>query len=437
MPLLQFCLLITQQAGPTIAAPYSIDKCEIDSLCDCPHDVDLCLHPYNLVNPFMSENGQDTVEFRSRNTTYAGTVFYRERTMNSNAKPEPDFERLRRALLRQGELDRVPLLELKADEEIIAHVMGVNVGTPRDTIEKNRWTEVLVQFWYSLGYDAVRLKAGLDLPRTEILAEDTAGLKRAGRKWQSETEGPIATWEDFERYPWPRVEDADLSQIEYAARILPDGMKILVSPYGMLEPLMWLMGFGPFAVALYDNPDLIAAMVERIAGIYIPLAEAALDMDSVGGLFTGDDMGYKTGTMIAPDHLRQYVFPYHKRLAAMAHARGKVYILHCCGNVEAVMDDLIDDVAIDAKHSFEDAIQPVEGFKARYGHRIGVVGGIDIDLLCRASEEEVRARVRAVLDACMPGGGYVLGTGNSVANYIPVDNFLAMVDEGHRWHPPA
>ena len=48
---------------------------------------------------------------------------------------------------------------------------------------------------------------------------------------------------------------------------------------------------------------------------------------------------------------------------------------------------------------------------------------------------EVRARVRQVLDACMPGGGYVLGTGNSVANYLPVQNFLAMVDEGHRWRP--
>ncbi len=33
----------------------------------------------------------------------------------------------------------------------------------------------------------------------------------------------------------------------------------------------------------------------------------------------------------------------------------------------------------------------------------------------------------------MPGGGYCLGTGNSVANYIPLDNYLAMVDEGRRY----
>jgi uroporphyrinogen decarboxylase len=273
------------------------------------------------------------------------------------------------------------------------------------------------------------------LPRTLIGAEDTAGLKRPSRDWQSETAGPIANWEDFERFRWPRAADADFSHIEYAARILPEGMKLLPSPYGMLEPLTWLMGFGPFAVALYDTPDLIAAMVEEITNLYVPIAEALIDMDCVGGLFTPDDMGFRTGTLVAPDHLRKYVFPYHKRLAEIAHAHGKIFILHCCGNVEAVMDDLIDDVKIDAKHSFEDIIMPVETVKARYGKRIGIVGGIDIDLLARGTEESVRTRVRHVLDACMPGGGYALGTGNSVTNYIPVQNFLAMVDEGHRWRP--
>jgi uroporphyrinogen decarboxylase len=355
--------------------------------------------------------------------------------MIDSIKRAPDFDRLRRALLRQGELDQVPLLELKADNEIIAHLMGVSVELATNRAERARWAETLVQFWYRLGYDAVRLRAGINLPVTKIPTQDTAALKRARREWQSETKGPIATWEDYERYPWPRPEDADFSLIEHAARVLPDGMKLLVSPYGMLEPLMWLMGFQPFAMALYDNPELIETMVERITGIFVPVIQTLLEMDCIGGVITGDDMGYKTGTMISPEHIRRYVLPYHKQLAALTHARGKVYILHSCGNLEAIMDDLIEDVRIDAKHSFEDVILPVEKFKARYGRRVGIVGGIDMDLLARGSEQEARARVRQVLHACMPGGGYVLGTGNSVANYIPVQNFLAMVDEGHRWRP--
>lgn len=353
--------------------------------------------------------------------------------LNIDMKPAPDFERLRRALLRQGQPERAPLLELKADDEIIARVMGVNYAIARDKNEKDSWTRLQVQFWHGLGYDSVRLRCGLRLPMHKTTADDTAALSRGQREWQSESDGPIANWADFEKYPWPRAEDADFSEIELASKILPEGMKLIVSPYGMLEPLMWLMGYAPFAMALYDTPDLIAAMVERIWNIYVPISEAVLQMDSVGGLITGDDMGFKTATMVAPDHLRQYAFPYHKKLAELCHARGKLYILHSCGNLEAVMDDLIDDVKIDVKHSFEDIIVPVEQFKARYGQRVGVAGGIDMDLLTRGTEDQVRARTRQVLDACMPGGGYALGTGNSVANYVPVNNYLAMVEEGHRW----
>jgi uroporphyrinogen decarboxylase len=355
----------------------------------------------------------------------------------SNVKPAPDYTRLRRALLRQGQPDRVPLLELKADDEVIAEIMGVRdeLAASNGKLEMKRWTRLLVNFWYRLGYDAIRLRGGLLLPSLKLTAEDTAGLKRAGRDWQSESEGPISDWASFEKYPWPRAEDADFTQIEYASSILPEGMKLLPSPLGMAEPLMWLMGYQPFALALYDMPDLIQAMTDRISSIFVPIAEALLDMDGVMGLLLADDMGFKTATMIAPDHLRRYVFPHLKKMAALAHAKGKICILHSCGNLEKVMDDLIDDVSIDAKHSFEDVIIPVEQFKARYGERIGVVGGIDVHLLSSADEATVRARTRDVLDACMPGGGYVLGTGNSVTNYIPVRNFLAMLDEGRRWQP--
>ena len=65
--------------------------------------------------------------------------------------------------------------------------------------------------------------------------------------------------------------------------------------------------------------------------------------------------------------------------------------------------------------------------------RIALIGGIDVDFLCRSGEQAIRRRVRDTLDVCMDGGGYCLGTGNSVANYIPLDNYLAMVDEGWRY----
>ncbi|HEY66086.1 MAG TPA: uroporphyrinogen-III decarboxylase-like protein, partial [Caldilineae bacterium] len=65
--------------------------------------------------------------------------------------------------------------------------------------------------------------------------------------------------------------------------------------------------------------------------------------------------------------------------------------------------------------------------------RIALIGGIDVDFLTRATPEQVRQRVRETLDVCLPGGGYCLGSGNSVTNYIPLENYLAMMDEGRRY----
>jgi len=77
--------------------------------------------------------------------------------------------------------------------------------------------------------------------------------------------------------------------------------------------------------------------------------------------------------------------------------------------------ELIRDVGIDAKHSFEDTIESVVTAKETYGRDIALIGGIDVDFLCRASERQIRERVRAILEKCLAGGGYCLGTGNPPA----------------------
>ena len=111
-------------------------------------------------------------------------------------------------------------------------------------------------------------------------------------------------------------------------------------------------------------------------------------------LWMADDMGFKTGTMIGPEHLRKHVFPIQKQIADIAHERGMPFLLHCCGNLEQVLEDLLSYVGMDAQHSCEDVIEPVGSFLARYGGRVAVMGGVDVDLLARGSEEQVRGSVQ-------------------------------------------
>ena len=150
-------------------------------------------------------------------------------------------------------------------------------------------------------------------------------------------------------------------------------------------------------------------------------------------IWGSDDMGFRTSTLFSPDFLREKIFPWHKRCAEVAHENSRPYLLHSCGQIESVMDDLIDDVGINAKHSFEDVIIPVTEVKKKYGDRIAILGGMDMDFLCRSDEQAIRSRVKETLDVCMAGGGYCLGSGNSIANYIPLENYLIMLDEGRRF----
>jgi uroporphyrinogen decarboxylase len=199
------------------------------------------------------------------------------------------------------------------------------------------------------------------------------------------------------------------------------------------EYLCWLMGFETLCYALFDQRDLVAAISRRLIELYEAAVQRMLAFDRVRVIWGPDDMGFRNGTLISPRDLREFVLPGHRAMAHAAHAAGRPYLLHCCGKIDAIMDDLLDGVGIDGLHSFEDTIRTVEQTKAAHGHRIAVLGGIDVDFLCRADEEAIRQRVRRTLEQCQPGGGYCLGTGNSVANYVPLDNYLVMLDEGRRF----
>lgn len=343
---------------------------------------------------------------------------------------EPDFDRVLTVLRRRGEPDRVPFLELFHDLEIIEAAMGSKA--PSDPTELRQFH---IDFMLRHGYDYVVGRYAFAFPGREgLAADDTALYSRGQRGWQDEHRGPIMSWQDFEAYQWPDPAQADFSELEDYARLLPEGMGCFsILPGGVLENLISLMGYENLCLAVSDDPDLVQAIVDRVGDCLCGLYEALADMDWIGALWLNDDMGFKTQTALSPAMMRTFILPHQKRLVEIAHAHGKPVMLHACGNLSEVMDDLIHDVGIDAKHSFEDVIQSVSDFKRQYGDRVAALGGIDVDVLARGTEQEVRAYTRRRIEECAPGGGWTLGSGNSVANYIPVENFLAMLDEGRRW----
>ncbi|HSW45164.1 MAG TPA: uroporphyrinogen decarboxylase family protein [Phycisphaerae bacterium] len=355
--------------------------------------------------------------------------------LSSLPKPKPSWEDFAK-VLRREDIGRVPLVELAIAEEVLADLNGRPL-IPRPVDDEPRqlrqWAADRVNLWRALGYDYYRVRAEIPFVTQSLAAGDTAPSISGERIWVDEHQGVIQSSEDFERYPWPTRKTTGFSAAEAAIAVLPEGMGAIGFSGGVLEWASNLLGLENLMLMLYDRPELVRQVVDRVGRIILEALEVFCSMDRVFAIWLGDDMGFKTSTLIRPEQLREYILPWHKRYADLAHRTGRLFLLHSCGHVEAVMPDLINEVRIDAKHSFEDVIVPVEEFKRRWGDGVAVLGGVDVDLLSRRSPQRVGERTLEILEACA-GGGYACGSGNSVTNYVPTANFHAMIETVHQFN---
>lgn len=355
------------------------------------------------------------------------------------ANPKPDCERFLRVLAGKEATNRPPLVEYLVDpvvmKPIVTGMLGRTWVDPDQAgeIARHAYLDNFIAFWHHLGYDFVRLETALPFPRHHLAAPDPAPGSNSTRNWADQHHGKIASWDDFERYPWPRVEDYDFSHFEYINNNLPEGMGLIACHGGgIYEHLSSIFSYEGLCLALHDQPDLVQAVANRIGTLMLAFYNYLVDLSRLIVVFPGDDMGFRSATLISPDDLRRYTLPWHARFAALAHEHGKLYFLHSCGNIFSILEDLIETVGIDGKHSFEDAIVPAEEFSYRYHDRVATLGGVDVDILARRTPEEVRARTRDLIEKCAPRGRFALGSGNSIPSYIPVPNYLAMLEEALR-----
>jgi uroporphyrinogen decarboxylase len=349
--------------------------------------------------------------------------------------PCPDSKKFIGVLMGREKTARPPLVEYLVDaavmKPIVTGLLGRNwadYGIDRETQKK--YLDNFIEFWLRMGYDFVRFEQGLGFAERQVWAHDETSILGQQRAWADEHQGSIQSWADFERYPWPKIETMDFFPFDYISRSMPEGMGLMTCHAGgIFEHLSWIMSYEGLCLALHEDAELVRAVAYKIGSLMTGFYQHLLDLDHGIAIFAGDDMGFKTGLLISPADLRKNILPWHRRFAAMAHEKGLPYFLHSCGNLETIMEDLVEEVKIDGKHSFEDAIIPIRDFQERYGNRIAVLGGLDVNILSASSPQEIRKHTRRLIEACGSRGRFAVGSGNSIPSYVPVENYLAMVDE--------
>jgi uroporphyrinogen decarboxylase len=378
--------------------------------------------------------------------------------------PKPDFDELSAVLLGKKKPQKVHPVEMLIDEEIkkaliedyfgeINYPPTVTFGGSEEGVSEktdfsanretsDRYYRQLINFYHRLGYSVVadyeflvNFQAFNTVSRIGKDPENTQ-FARDQRHWAQEGRGVIKSWEDFEKFPWKKADELVViycSHLEFLSKNLPDGMKLAVVGSVLEQVMEWLLGYEGVLYNVYDDPDFISAVFEKVGKLVYDLYSVSAGFEKVGVIWHGDDLGYRSGTMLSPAQLRKWVFPWFKKYAELAHRCNKPIWLHACGNKKEVMGDFIHDIKFDAVHSFEDTCCPVTDYSSLYGKEIGLLGGVDIDKITRLEEPQLRKYIRSILDICMENGRFALGSGNSVTNFTPVENFLIMLDEGNNY----
>lgn len=332
----------------------------------------------------------------------------------------PNFARLRTALFR-GEPDRVPI-----QDSVAEGVKAAFLGHPAPGIKGE------IEFRVAAGYDYVVVGPKVDFtagrkPKEGVLIGRDAWDGRR-RKWAAEHQGIITSWEDFERHPFPKPEDVDYSPFDAASRLLPEGMQMMAARGHIFTEIWELMGFETFAIALYEQPDLIAAMFDRVGALVHHICSTLAEIPNVGALRFNDDLGYANGLLVGPDVYRRYQFPWMKKIVDVGHQKSLPFIYHCDGGVMEVLDDLVA-IGIDALHPIEPKPMDIREVKRRIGDKVCLMGNVPQTYpLAWGSPEDVELHVLQLLRDVAPGGGYCVGSGHSVQDYVPIENFRAMIE---------
>jgi uroporphyrinogen decarboxylase len=250
----------------------------------------------------------------------------------------------------------------------------------------------------------------------------------------------------LEQFPWPDPNDPNLYQglreRAVSARQNGDFAVVLNLALGIMHQCWFMRGFEQWLLDLYQNKTFASHLLDITTDLWCNITKEALKIagDNIDVCCFGDDMAMQEGLFINPSVYRELIKPGHKRMVDAIKAQsGAKVLLHTCGSVFSIMEDLID-IGVDAINPVQVRARDMDPAKLKqaFGTRVSFWGGIDTQrTLPFGTSQEVRHEVRKMVDCLGAGGGYVLASVHNIQAEVPPENVVAMLDEAMSYRPPA
>lgn len=151
------------------------------------------------------------------------------------------------------------------------------------------------------------------------------------------------------------------------------------------------------------------------------------------GVLWGTDIAFQSGPMISPEMYKDFFFDGFKQRVANVKGLGQKVIKHMCGNNWLLLD-MMAQSGIDCYQSVQEtAGMDIMEVHRKYSESFVVWGGVVVEKLVGGTMQEVRDDVKRVMTELAPKGRFIFGTSHSVAVGTKYDNFMAMIDELHKY----
>lgn len=246
-------------------------------------------------------------------------------------------------------------------------------------------------------------------------------------------DGILKTQEDLDSFDFPNPNEFDYESVELTVQEADEEYPVLAWCH-LSEMFSYLAmgGIDKLVYAIYRKPEFARNLIKKISETNIGIIEEIMKrgVDVIG---VCDDIADTKGPLLSPKILKEYFFPYLRKVVERAHQKGIYVMKHSDGNLYPVLDDLIS-LGIDGLHPIEPGAMDIADVKNRYGDKIFLRGNVDnMYVLQNGSEEDVRKDVRRCIDAAARHGGFILAESNSMHANVKTDNIWTMIDEARRY----
>jgi uroporphyrinogen decarboxylase len=235
---------------------------------------------------------------------------------------------------------------------------------------------------------------------------------------------PEPTLADYE-FPDP-LDRRFFADIPARIAKFPDRFRVFQIGFSLYERAWTLRGMEALMTDFLDHAEFVHALFNRIADYNIAQVREALRYD-IDAVYFGDDWGQQHGLQMGPALWREFIQPVLRRMYGVVRDAGKFVMIHSCGDVDELFDDLIG-IGLNSFNPFQPEVMDVYSLLPRYRGRLAFHGGLSTQkTLPFGSVEDVRREVRRLLELGRDGG-YIFAPAHDVEGDVPLENMLAAIE---------